>query len=373
MRKHLLAVGLLVLVASALLYGQDYGFTVIRAAGQIISTVTTGTAPFVVSSTTLVANLHAAVADTATTVTSVLFSSITSATNTVGAFICGTGCSITTSGSGTNNATTLEGATFEAPNPIGTIVSSTGAFTTLSTTTSNSIGGGYLSETRIVSAGLTTTASLLVSTQSTGNVGTSALGATDVAGVAITSQTAGIGVQVAVKGQVLCIADNTVTANDVIGVGTTTAGRCKDLGATSGVTISSLLLIVGKALTSAAAGSPFALQVYSQGLYGQGNPSSGQVTSTIASGTLALATGAISSGTCTAAQTATATGTATTDNIMADFNADPTAVTGYSPSVNGMLTIIKYPTTNTANFKICNLTSASITPGAITLNFRVTR
>ena len=38
-------------------------FTTIAASGQITSTVATGTAPFVVASTTVVTNLHAAVAD----------------------------------------------------------------------------------------------------------------------------------------------------------------------------------------------------------------------------------------------------------------------------------------------------------------------
>jgi len=97
------------------------------------------------------------------------------------------------------------------------------------------------------------------------------------------------------------------------------------------------------------------------------------LTQTIASGTKALATSAISSGTCSSAQTSSATGTLTTDNIVADFNADPTGVTGYSPTTNGMLTIIKYPTADTVNFKVCNNTSASVTPGAITLNWRVVR
>jgi hypothetical protein len=38
-----------------------------------------------------------------------------------------------------------------------------------------------------------------------------------------------------------------------------------------------------------------------------------------------------------------------------------------------MLTIIKWPTTNNVNFKVCNNTLSSITPGAITLNWRVLR
>lgn len=93
----------------------------------------------------------------------------------------------------------------------------------------------------------------------------------------------------------------------------------------------------------------------------------------IAHGAKALATSAISSATCTAAQTDTATGTATTDAIIASFNGDPTAVTGYVPLTTGMLTIIAYPTANTVNFKVCNNTAASITPGAITINWRVVR
>lgn len=96
-------------------------------------------------------------------------------------------------------------------------------------------------------------------------------------------------------------------------------------------------------------------------------------TITIASGTAALGTSAITSGACATAVTATATGTATTDVLLWGFNSDPTGVTGYQPTTNGMLTIIVYPTTNTFNAKVCNNTAASITPGAVTLNFRVVR
>lgn len=100
---------------------------------------------------------------------------------------------------------------------------------------------------------------------------------------------------------------------------------------------------------------------------------SATLTQTIASGAKALATGAISSGTCTTAQTDTATGALTSDAVGANFSADPTAVTGYMPSTNGMLAIIPWVTTNTINFKVCNNTSASITPGAVTVNWRITR
>ena len=101
--------------------------------------------------------------------------------------------------------------------------------------------------------------------------------------------------------------------------------------------------------------------------------SAGGFSTTIASGTSALGTSAISSGACASVVTTSATNTATTDVIMAGFNGDPTGVTGYAPATAGMLTIISYPSANNVNFKVCNNTSSSITPGAITLNWRVIR
>jgi hypothetical protein len=103
------------------------------------------------------------------------------------------------------------------------------------------------------------------------------------------------------------------------------------------------------------------------------NAGSGGGTVTIASGTAALGTGAIASGACATVVTSAAVGTLTTDNILADFNADPTGIVGYVPSANGILTIVKYPTSGNVNFKVCNNTGSSITPGAITLNWRVVR
>jgi hypothetical protein len=98
-----------------------------------------------------------------------------------------------------------------------------------------------------------------------------------------------------------------------------------------------------------------------------------QAAITIGSGTAALGTSAIASGACATAVTVSATGVATTDTIQADFNGDPTGITGYIPSTSGILTVIKYPTANNVNFKVCNMTSASITPGAVTLNWKVVR
>jgi len=104
-------------------------------------------------------------------------------------------------------------------------------------------------------------------------------------------------------------------------------------------------------------------------------PSGGvTLTQTVASGTVSLGTTAVSANSCSSAITATATGTATTDAIIATANADPSGVTGYSPSSSGAFFIWAYPTSGTVNFKLCNNTSSSITPGsAVTLNWRVVR
>jgi len=93
----------------------------------------------------------------------------------------------------------------------------------------------------------------------------------------------------------------------------------------------------------------------------------------IASGTAALGTSAISSATCATVVTVSASGVATTDVIQFTPNADITGVTGYAASTSGGLEIYPYPTANNVNFKVCNSTSSSITPGAVTLNWRVTR
>lgn len=96
-------------------------------------------------------------------------------------------------------------------------------------------------------------------------------------------------------------------------------------------------------------------------------------TQSVASGTSALGTSAISSGACASVVTTTATNVATTDVINWGFNGDPTGVTGYAPTANGMLTIIAYPSSGNVNYKVCNNTAASITPGEITINWRVQR
>lgn len=96
-------------------------------------------------------------------------------------------------------------------------------------------------------------------------------------------------------------------------------------------------------------------------------------TQTIASGATALGTSSISSGACATVVTATATGTAATDAIIITPNASIKALTGYTPATTGGLTIAAYPTSNTVNIDVCNWSNGSITPSALTLNWRVVR
>lgn len=96
-------------------------------------------------------------------------------------------------------------------------------------------------------------------------------------------------------------------------------------------------------------------------------------TGTICSGTIALGTTLIASGATGSTSTATCTGLLSTDNIELDFNTSPLAVTGYASAAGGVLTIVRWPTTNTINVAQQNNTGSGITPGAITMNYRVVR
>lgn len=90
-------------------------------------------------------------------------------------------------------------------------------------------------------------------------------------------------------------------------------------------------------------------------------------------GTVALATGLLTTGTQATAITITVPGVLATDIVHADFAIDPTAVTGFAPAAGGVLTIVKFCTANTINFVVQNNTAGSITPGAMSLNWKVLR
>jgi hypothetical protein len=97
-------------------------------------------------------------------------------------------------------------------------------------------------------------------------------------------------------------------------------------------------------------------------------------TVTIASGTLVVPVTALAANTCDAsATTATATGAATTDAPSYAYASDPTGVTGYGAGTSGGISFRIWTTTNTFNLKRCNESSSSITPGAMSVNWREIR
>jgi len=102
-------------------------------------------------------------------------------------------------------------------------------------------------------------------------------------------------------------------------------------------------------------------------------------TQTIGSGTQALGTTLIASGAASAIISTAVAGVLATDNLLADFNLDPIlsgsppGVVGYTPSAAGMLTIIKFCTAGHINFYQYNNTGNAISPGAMTLNYRIVR
>lgn len=90
----------------------------------------------------------------------------------------------------------------------------------------------------------------------------------------------------------------------------------------------------------------------------------------IATGSMALPTTAIPANSCsTTATTAAAPGALPSDTVAWSFVGDPTGVTGYGGGVS--IKFKFWTTASTINLKLCNETAASITPGAISINWAI--
>lgn len=93
----------------------------------------------------------------------------------------------------------------------------------------------------------------------------------------------------------------------------------------------------------------------------------GKQATLLAKVTTTVGTTAIAANACATAVTVTMTGLATTNTLNFTPTADVATVTGWGAT--GGLTIDAWPTANTVNYKVCNQTAASITPGAsVTFN-----
>jgi hypothetical protein len=133
---------------------------------------------------------------------------------------------------------------------------------TISGDLGGNLGLGANAETQTVAnAGTTGTTNALLA-KLTGAPSTAVITATsDIAGalgvVVSGGGTSGSAV-IAIQGEVACTADNATTAGDYVVIGTTTAGRCKDGGAskpTSGQ-------IIGRFLTTTASGSNATVEIW---------------------------------------------------------------------------------------------------------------
>src|SRR5450759_2589515 len=145
-------------------------------------------------------------------------------------------------------------------NPTGAIVAN--RIATFADTTGNviqdgtqhSLGTGYLSTTKTAGSG-GVTANLLCKVDSSGNVVAPSTGDVSILGVCVSTQSAAASVEVATRGIVNCVADNSTTIGNIAIAGTTTAGRCKDSGQTNATGISVSTHVLGKILTAVSAGS----------------------------------------------------------------------------------------------------------------------
>lgn len=168
----------------------------------------------------------------------------------------------------------------------------------------------------------------------------------------------------------------TITANSHLDDGVTTAGTVTSSEpiAVSG-SIHGIVMPAGTAVSGASGSAVYAVDStngYAEvnennaGLSRLCTAGNGVCGAVIADTTITVGTTAIAANTCTSASTATMTGVATTSTFVFTPNADVSSTVGWSPGTGGQLYFSPWPTANTLNYKVCNPTSASITPGAST-------
>ena len=110
---------------------------------------------------------------------------------------------------------------------------------------------------------------LVEPTSSSLAVKTATSGSQKVMGVALQTKAFNVAVGIQTYGEITCTADNTITINNLIGSGTSTAGRCRDLGTADINTISTATQVIGIATSSATVGNAFTLRLFGGLKFGQ--------------------------------------------------------------------------------------------------------
>lgn len=311
------------------------------------------------------------------------------------AFVLANAAGITLTTTGTGGAATLSGATLNVPQyaaAVGNCTAETANFT------ASGVGCYYANATSAITATLPSVSTGAVIRLQNINIGTATISfGSNFYCTAAGSTTSGTSCAVATGYNATVTTDGTswyvfvapssaggggmVYPGSGIAVSTGSAwGASLTAPASALVGVSDTQTLTNKSIaasevnsgTLAAAQVPAALGSTTS-VNGTSIPSGATLTQTIASGTATLGTTAIASAACATVVTVAATGVTTTDTISWTPNASIKAVTGYAPSTSGGLSIAAYPTSGDVNFDVCNWSAASITPGAVTLNWRVVR
>jgi len=106
---------------------------------------------------------------------------------------------------------------------------------------------------------------------------------------------------------------------------------------------------------------------------GLSTPPVGTVVARIAYGSQALGVTLIPANSCATAINVSATNVLATDTMLISANSNISTQTGYSYTATDGLKVYWWPSSASVNFQVCNGTSSSITPGAVTLNYFVLR
>lgn len=148
----------------------------------------------------------------------------------------------------------------------GAAVRSVNPILTNATLQNPSLGAGYATIARTASAGVA--AFTAVTLTESAAVATAAPASAAIVGIAVHTAAAGMKVEVATTGVVNCVAENATTAGRLAIPGIDMGGQCRDSGESSSTAIPVTTQILGRWLSSVAAGESGQIQLWGPGHHG---------------------------------------------------------------------------------------------------------